>query len=244
MRNKYPYVPIDFRPYAKDLESVSSKFAYLGPDDSLNSQGWKCDEFTTDHEGKLHVLFSGCSFTQADGLETDESWAYKLWSDLDNTSGFFNLAELANNVPNLIFDIFKYCGLYGIPNKIYILFPDVRRYYAPKDHFAVLDTDPDDADYAGIASFQGYLMLETLCKANGVDLISTTWSDETYELLGDFETFFKMNDDKLEEEAFKYLDQIPEEDKQYAVVSRSVRKDHPGISIQHGYYKVIKDFHK
>ena len=55
-----------------------------GSEYKINSHGYRCDEFTTNHKGK-HVLFSGCSNTYGVGLKKEEVWAYKVYNKINKT---------------------------------------------------------------------------------------------------------------------------------------------------------------
>jgi len=247
MMKKVPPTPILFSPFSKHLFSSSAKVAFLGRDgniEGLNSNGFRSDEFCVDHNNRNHVLFSGCSYSLADGLYRDESWAWKVWQDSGDTSGFFNLAELGNNIPNIVNNIFKYCDQFGIPDKIYLLLPDTQRYWdtygESKSVRMVHAPMPKKIDkvYVDIACFQHYAMLEIFCRVNGIDLVSFSWEPETEKLLATFDTFFIMDRNQLEADTYEFSKTM--EDKTYALYARGEGNRHPGIAVQHAYYLALK----
>lgn len=245
------FVPILLYPFEKELLSTTRAGAsgpfflpeYDGYSEKLNSNGYRSDDFIANHAGKQHVLFSGCSYTFPDGLTRQEGWAWKTWKDLKNTSGFFNLAELGANIPNIVLNIFKYCKQYGTPDKIFLLLPDNNRYLEPfgKDSSVMVHTplpEKINRNYVNIMCFQYYEMLEIFCKINNIDLVSFSWDPETDKLLKNFDTFFVMDKKTMLKDAYRFESTM--KDKTYAINARGKGNGHPGIAVQHAYYLALK----
>jgi hypothetical protein len=100
-----------------------------------NSLGFRSDEFIKDHDGK-HILFSGCSQTEGVGGNLDSCWSYITYSELskeNKLSGFFNLARYGWGYDIIISNIMTYINIYGKPDQIFILFPNIGRSYMWKE---------------------------------------------------------------------------------------------------------------
>lgn len=96
-----------------------------------NSLGFRSDEFTKNHDGE-HVLFAGCSETEGVGGNLDSCWSYMTYCELSkegNLSGFFNLSRYGWGYDIIIQNIMCYINEYGKPKKIFILFPNLGRFY-------------------------------------------------------------------------------------------------------------------
>lgn len=96
-----------------------------------NSLGFRSDEFIKDHDGK-HVLFSGCSHAEGIGGNLDSCWSYMTYNELlkkEKLSGFFNLARYGWGYDIIISNIMAYINHYGKPDQIFILFPNLGRFY-------------------------------------------------------------------------------------------------------------------
>jgi hypothetical protein len=95
-----------------------------------NSSGFRSEEFTSQHENKLHVLFSGCSETEGFGANDGEFWASILHKSFreDTTSGFFNLARGGWGWEKIITNSIIYFEKYGIPDYMFIMLPNIYRH--------------------------------------------------------------------------------------------------------------------
>lgn len=119
-------------------------------------------------------LFSGCSITAGESLNKEDSWSWKLYKKLQDESGypaetFFNLACSGMSVTESIDQVFKYCSEFGLPESIFILFPDPFRdakYCGPND---------DESDALKTLIYTKYFYLELFCKTNNIKLLSSTW---------------------------------------------------------------------
>ena len=97
-----------------------------------NSDYFRCDEFTKEHDGK-HVLFAGCSETEGVGGNLDECWAFDLYKKLsvnNKLSGYFNLGKAGFGWQKIINNINVYIDKYGVPDYLFIMLPNVTRYYS------------------------------------------------------------------------------------------------------------------
>lgn len=206
---------------------------------TTNSAGYRCNELTNNHFGKTHILFSGCSHTWPIGIDVEESWAWKLWKDHENTSGFFNLAELGNSIPGIVFDIFKYCNEYGMPDKIFINLPDPERHIEQEDKLFKfwMPESHGDKFKSNALAFQHYYMLESFCNSNNIALASISYSPITNSLFKDFETFHVIDEGKRDLYTYEFMESMT--DKTNALLARD--NAHPGIAVQHAYYRLFKE---
>tara|TARA_R110001606_G_scaffold17539_1_gene67852 strand:- start:355 stop:1260 length:906 start_codon:yes stop_codon:yes gene_type:complete len=96
---------------------------------SINSHGLRCDELTKQHDGK-HILFAGCSVTFGEGVPLEHTWAHKTYtkiSEKEKTSGYYNIAQSGSSSNWIIIQVLKYIRDYGVPDVLFINFPDATR---------------------------------------------------------------------------------------------------------------------
>jgi hypothetical protein len=96
-----------------------------------NTLGFRCDEFKKEHD-KKHILFMGCSETVGIGGNLDEAWAhilYKKLSEIEESTGYFNIAVSGSGPLEQIIRYRKYEKEYGKPDEIYMMIPDSYRGY-------------------------------------------------------------------------------------------------------------------
>jgi hypothetical protein len=230
----------------------------------INSHGFRCDEFVEKdkHDG-MHLLFAGCSVTWGDATKSKDLWAKKVYdkiSSVHKTSGYFNIGFPGMSIIQEIFWIIKYCKAFGNPDFIFFLMPNVGRFVnvgyigggdSPVLGSSLMDTESKDFDtnsllLAAYLTFEAYLMLDEYCKASGITLISSTWSDHPNErinhgnsfinptaslLKGKFDTFFDFMQDGVDklEWMYEYIVKNPE------ATLRAIDDIHPG-SAEHAYF--------
>jgi len=175
-------------------------------DEELNSYGHRCDEFKTNHEGKTHVLFAGCSETWGMGGSLEEAWPailYKEINKIEECSGFFVTAIPGGGFQDIYSLVMDYIEKFGKPKYLFILLPDFtrfRHYYEGKYHACVQDDDQwqlnqFDSPYWGIRQkfnrgeydienlFINYLLatrlFEKYCNAEGIKLYWSQWHQQT-----------------------------------------------------------------
>jgi len=114
-----------------------------GVDDGLvsyeyNSDFFRCDDFTTVHNEKYHIVFGGCSETEGVGGNLDELWAYKLYSELKekyNVGGYYNLARSGNGWHKISLSLINYSEKYGKPTHFFVMLPNIgRNFYWDKQN--------------------------------------------------------------------------------------------------------------
>lgn len=182
----------------------------------LNSDGLRSEEFVSNHENKLHILFAGCSITCGIGVNIEDTWAYKLYKQFDNTSGFFNISIPGASIIEIIINILKYTYKYGIPDNIFILLPPIHR-----------DSRYINNDFIDTFIYNNYLILEKYCNQNNIKLMTTSWAEKSeYQMLEQFNTFFKPDLDNID----YYGEELYGED-----------GVHPGASIHEFWYNQFKD---
>ena len=105
---------------AKDDGTVSYKY---------NSEYFISDEFTNTHNG-LHVLFAGCSETEGQGGNIEDSWGNILFNtikDYTSVEGFYNIGKSGYGWQKIINQVRVYVSRYGKPNNLFILLPNIGR---------------------------------------------------------------------------------------------------------------------
>jgi hypothetical protein len=192
-----------------------------------NSLGFRSDEFTTDHDGK-HVLFSGCSLTEGVGGNLDSCWSYMTYSELSKNSklsGFFNLSRYGWGYDIIISNLMAYINIYGKPDQIFILFPNIGRYYVWKEeenkNFEIfeyrgsipnnskeLDEEPSWKRKITVQEQRSHFVIFTMliklfeeyCITNNIDLKWSTWDREDADNCinaGVFKKFVDMSNPNL-----------------------------------------------
>jgi hypothetical protein len=258
---------IQFSPFCHEVATIGQSYQkvfkpqedldWMDPDSELTSKLYRSDEFSIDHDNRRHVLFSGCSVTYGTGLLLEETWAHQLWKSLGNTSGYFNIAMEGNNVSNMVFEIIKYCSIYGMPDTIILNLPDPYRSIQPipieggRHRFIferpisskALASSEDLSKKAKLelSVFQSYKILELFCKSHGIDLYSFSWSLDTENILEgpDFSTFFKVDQDWIAETMVKYRGLHPDK-KNVSLYARDPAR-HQGTAYHYAWYLFISN---
>jgi hypothetical protein len=188
---------------------------------SYNSLGFRSDEFTTNHDGK-HILFAGCSETEGAGGGLESLWAKIVYDELEKDnklSGFFNLGRSGWGHEIIVSNIMSYIDLYGKPDTVYMLFPNIGRYFEwvgtdeQGDCYKYLGSVPNSSDISDIDSkwkrkitiseqrslLISFIMIiklfEKYCESSGINLIWSTWDHEdamNYKNLSIFKNYRHM----------------------------------------------------
>lgn len=229
-----------------------------------NSFGHRSDEFQRLDKEKTNILFAGCSQTFGVGLPIEETWpalVYKWMKennkDLD-LGPYQAISFTGGSIEKIVQNIFKYCHLFGNPNIIYFLAPDIDRqtgyglldytdaeknndvYFI--DHVNVRNVPKEElgsikisqimsAEATILRSIYCLRMLEIFCISNNIELIWNTWGpeDKLYRMI-DFKKF--RSDTELSEKMFYALEEkqmlLPKS--KYEDKARDLR--HDGYAVQ------------
>jgi hypothetical protein len=146
---------------------ILKDFTMLG---NYSHTNYRCDDFIKDHDG-LHVLFIGDSFAAGDGLEKEDTWAYKVHqkiSETQKTSGYFNVGCSGISISESVDQFFKYCYHYGSPDVVFFVTTE-------------LDRDYRYAKEGTLESFinRMYMYFEQYCRAMGIEAYSFSWLKST-----------------------------------------------------------------
>jgi hypothetical protein len=263
MLDSYNKNPLSFHlDDSPDMESsivYDEKISYIS-----NSFGHRSDEFSRLNKDKTNVLFAGCSQTFGSGLPVEETWPSILyqWMKTDNPEVSFGpyqvLSFTGGSIEKIVQNIFKYCHLFGNPNIIYFLAPDIDRqigyglleYPGAKerndvnfvDHVNMRTVTKEEigsgkveqvmsAEASILRSVYTLRMLEIFCIANNIELIWNTWGpeDALYRMI-DFKKF--RSDTELSEKMFYDLEEkminLPKS--KYENKARDLR--HDGYAVQ------------
>jgi hypothetical protein len=216
----------------------------------INKDGFRSDNFISHHDGK-HFLFAGCSHTWGYGLSIEEVWSKKLYNMLSNEqkcSGFFNLGVTSEGIITQVFNIFKYCSLYGNPTAIFFNIPDLGRFYYydkdKKNFYNAAYYDDGVIETLNLLSYQYYFMLNQYCLQNNIQLYSFSWvnsKDNNFvanknkiiniDVLKDFKTFYNIK----EKEVLGFVFDYKEKNKNMNFLEVARDGDHLGIAY-HEYW--------
>lgn len=133
---------------------------------------FRTDDFKQSHPNGKHILFAGCSFTWGEGLEMEDSWAYKTYKKIAEkypVDGFYNVGRIGWSIGESIHHIFMYIREFGNPEAIFLFMPDHGR-----DMKYVADRKEALDSYV----YSYYLHLDTYCKSHNIKLITSTWAED------------------------------------------------------------------
>ena len=142
------------------------------------------------------VLFAGCSITFGFGVELEKTYAYRVYKyllDKGKASGFFNLGVPGYSSIQSILSIFDYINLYGNPDTIVLLIPQLERDAAFfLEYEFEIDYKNQRSAENQILDFSRYMpvfyrMYKTLyfyCKNNNIRLVSGHWHETDMILQG------------------------------------------------------------
>lgn len=259
-----PVVP-SYQQFGKAITNIKKVFPEYNLNNLylFNSTGLRCDEFTKTHNG-LHVLFAGCSVTSGEGLFLEDSWSYKVYAEISKnkkTSGYFNIAFPGASYMDILNQIFVYVSIYGMPDIIFINFPEIQReypYMSTKSLFTKIDqTTMDDpktilnTDRINLLIYNYYQALVQICKKTNSKLYSFSWDSmphgKTFFFNFDprehFDNFYRIDFDKMQ----NYLFEFEQNNKNHQLKDFFLfgfDEEHPGIAMHDFYYKFIYEIYQ
>lgn len=221
----------------------------------VNTYGYRCDEFTENHEGK-HVLFTGCSITFGEGIpDLEDTWAKKIFNvykAIGKVSGFYNIAVPGTGIQFQVINLFRYFSRYGNPEVLFFNISEYHRGYVigPETNKIIngFYSDPVTWRIMEKINYEYYFMLEQYCKSNNIKLISWTWDfirhknqradkKTTQEVFTDFNfpTFYKIDPNKFTDKALMYAENNPNKD----FLMLGSDGQHLGVAYHHAYAEMI-----
>jgi hypothetical protein len=107
----------------------------------LNSKGYRGDELSKSTE----LVFSGCSYTYATGLEDQYIWGNILADSLGMSRS--NLGKEGWSTQAIVKNLFSYFEEYGNPKILVCLFPDLQRMMAALNPYVLRGFSRSDARF-------------------------------------------------------------------------------------------------
>jgi hypothetical protein len=177
----------------------------------FNSFGYRCENFTKDHDGK-HILFMGCSETQGTPDTLDDAWAYILYkkiSENEKLSGYYNIAHIGEGITIQLLQLMEYIENFGKPDEIYLLAPEsYRTILCSKQHpFYSSNIRSNEENYTDQDFINAHgnttislRFLESYCLSSNIKLIWSTWYEEEEDLFSfyGFNNFFSLDMKNIE----------------------------------------------
>lgn len=233
-----------------------------GEDDGLvsyeyNSDFFRCDNFTTVHKEKYHVVFGGCSETEGVGGNLNELWAYNLYLELKqkyDIGGYYSLARSGNGWHKIALSLMTYVEKYGKPTHFFVMLPNIgRNFYWDKENKRwgysqkyvhrgsrhphaeenLFDLDEHKRQYMEFAV--GWKMLIAYCKSNNIKILYSTWWYDENNNLARLDHQSKVFMPLSKKDAFEFIHSVyPEMDVPKKLLEK--RDGHSG-SIIHEYWK-------
>jgi hypothetical protein len=163
-----------------------------------NSEYFRSDDFISEHSGR-HVLFAGCSETEGQGGNIEDSWAKILFNRIENASGFFNLGKSGYGWQKIISQLRVYIDKYGKPDNLFVLLPNIGRSiewskedkawytrqlyprskseegYTSEDSIYVSSMSPEQYQKTFIDFVISWRLFEDFCKMANIKLVWGTW---------------------------------------------------------------------
>jgi hypothetical protein len=122
----------------RDTESSQREWSLLAGENAeddgsvkykYNNEFFRCDNFSQDHDG-MHIVFAGCSETEGQGGNIEDSWGHILFKQVKKTNsvdGFYNLGKSGFGWQKVISQTQLYIKKYGKPDLLFVLLPNVGR---------------------------------------------------------------------------------------------------------------------
>ena len=173
-----------------------------------NSDWFRCDEFTTEHPEKYHIVFAGCSETEGVGSPLETAWAKIVHTRLKekfDVGGYYNLGKSGQGWHKVISSFLVYIKKYGKPTHFFVLLPNVARDYVWSDERQTWNyqqklpftsnkkhlpeemvdqvTTLDQYRDAFVHFSLAWKLFEAFCNASNIKLICSSWNyEETWNL--------------------------------------------------------------
>lgn len=200
--------------------------------DLYNTLPYLCDSFTNDHKG-LHVVFSGCSMTSGFALEKEDTWAYRVYSQL-NCSGYYNIAVPGNSISTICLDLIRYCKKYGNPDAILISLPNTDR--------EQWITSEESDEINSYVAYSHYFMLDQYCKQSGIVLVAARSNFNQFEppfsYLEGFESYKNIEINDFLENVYDYQ----QKNKKLKNIMTASDGQHQGIAYHVSLSKYMFEF--
>ena len=203
----------------------------------VNEFGYRSDEFTDVHE-KKHVLFAGCSVAYGDGMDLEGIWARKIYDKInehEETSGYYNIGSNGASPMEIMNLIFQYINKFGMPDVIFVGFPEFYRDISEKDMTEKL---------AGIQAVWFDRMLKWLsgmCEARGAQLYMFRWNHnwgERGDVIHNYMTHKEyIHYDNLEAMHFAHQYSSDHEGEEWVLVGWD--DGHPGKAFHQFWYEML-----
>ncbi len=230
-----------------------------------NNDFFRCDNFTKTHNG-THILFAGCSQSEGVGGNIEDVWTNLLYNKIKNNnlvSGFYSIARAGYGWQKIISNLLIYIKKYGKPNFLFILLPNVGRFYewdnnidqwVYKQKYANIFIDHleekkeigfSEKEYArSLIDFKiSWNLFEEFCKINNINMLWSTWDEldnVNYKTIGVGNNYIEIADqDKMQLYFEEYLknNKLKDDD-------MNRRDDHYGTLYNRywsdNFYKAIK----
>lgn len=225
-----------------------------------NSDFFRCDDFTTVHDKKYHLLFGGCSETEGVGGNLNQVWSHKLYSELKEKyeiGGYYSLGKSGNGWHKIALSLMIYVEKYGKPTHFFVMLPNVgRNYYwnTEEKSWSYLQKyvnegwkksphkeknlfSPDEHKRQFMEFMVGWKMLINYCKSNNIKILYSTWDFRENNNIGFWDMADKLFLTTNPEDLLKLIEtKYPDMN-----VPKNILKKRDGHSgdIKHEYWKNV-----
>jgi hypothetical protein len=220
---------------------------------SFNDDGFRSDNFIL-NEDNPQILFAGCSQTEGVGSPLETIWPKILLKNKE-VLNFYSIARSGYGWQSVIQNYLIYESKYGLPKELYVLLPNIPRFYVWENHgWTYVQRYPgkpqkntnknpgvlkekeltvEDHRRSFIDFCMGWKLFETYCKNNGVKLFWSTWDydeNKNIEKSGLFDNYVSLGFSEYEQ----YVE-AARPGLKFKVNDLSRRDGHSGI-LEHEYW--------
>jgi hypothetical protein len=219
----------------------------------FNNDGYRCDDFMS-NDNDSQILFAGCSQTEGVGSPLETIWP-KILLKNKKVSNFYSIARSGYGWQSVIQNYLIYESKYGSPVELYVLLPNIPRFYIWEDtgwtyvqrypgkpqkntnkNPGVLkekELTVEDHRRSFIDFCMGWKLFEAYCKNNRVKLFWSTWDydeNKNIEKSGLFNSYVPLSFSGYEQ----YVEAV-RPDLKFMPNDLSRRDGHSGI-LEHEYW--------
>ena len=184
-----------------------------------NDEYFRCDEFKEQHWGK-HILFAGCSQTEGVGGNIEDIWTKMMNDKIYDSDGFYTIARSGFGWQKVITNFMVYIKKYGTPDYLFVLLPNVSRYFSwfndgkhfkydqryPEYYMSDLENpsrshliSPEEYKKDLIDFKVSWNLFEKFCNNLNIKMIWSTWDEldaENIEFMGNWNNFINVTNQK------------------------------------------------
>lgn len=187
------------------LTTPEIEFEYI-----INEFGFRSEQFKKLNKENYNILYAGCSFTFGTGLPENLTWhnmlTEKIKDKIKNKEvKYYNVGSGGLDIISIVKNVYTFINLYGIPDQIFILVPEVTRaqiydgnkyvQFTYKKNILFSENKRTEKVYMKNLIYENAFFncssilygLESFCNNLNIQMLWTSWNSN------DFKFFNKLN---------------------------------------------------